>query len=150
MNGGIVEWLGGLPFIGIIIVYGKQSNIEKLFSSNLKFRSGKELEGHITYVLQLVLNHKVDKQAYMLLIGYIEKHKEICVEDDCPLKVPKKNKRLKSDDMEENCAQLIKQIEKMFKLGVKKYPQCTKLRLSHAFFYLERTKDKDKAYRGFT
>ena len=26
----------------------------------------------------------------MLLIGYIEKHKEICTEEDCPLKQTKK------------------------------------------------------------
>jgi len=29
----------------------------------------------------------------MLLIGYIEKHKETCYEDDCPLKLKKTSKR---------------------------------------------------------
>jgi len=30
-----------------------------------------------------------DKNAYMLLSGYIEKHKETCDEVDCPLKIKK-------------------------------------------------------------
>lgn len=39
-NGGLVIWLGGLPFLFIIILFEKKSNISKLFSTNLKFRSG--------------------------------------------------------------------------------------------------------------
>lgn len=74
-NGGLVIWLGGLPFLFIIILFQRKSNIGKLFSSNLKFRNGDELENHITYVLQLIENQKKDKNSYMLLIGYIEKHK---------------------------------------------------------------------------
>lgn len=70
-NGGLVIWLSGLPFIGIIIIFERKSNIDKLFSSNLKFKSGEELDGHLTYVLQLLETKDVDKNSYMLLIGYI-------------------------------------------------------------------------------
>ena len=42
-NGGLVAWIGGLPFIAIIIIFEKKSSIDTLFSSNLKFRSGEEL-----------------------------------------------------------------------------------------------------------
>jgi hypothetical protein len=39
-NGGLVIWLGGLPFLFIIILFERKSNIGKLFASNLKFRNG--------------------------------------------------------------------------------------------------------------
>ena len=39
-KGGLVIWMCGLPFIGISIIFERKSNIDKLFSSNLKFRSG--------------------------------------------------------------------------------------------------------------
>ncbi len=52
--------------------------------------------------------------------------------------------------MEDNMTQLIKQLERMYILGIKKYPISTKLRLSFAFFYLERTKNKKKAYEEFS
>jgi deoxyadenosine/deoxycytidine kinase len=85
----------------------------------------------------------------MLLIGYIEKHKEVCTEEDCPLKVYKKRASAngrQNSDIEESTIQLIKQLERMYISGIKKYPTCTKLRLSFAFFHLERTKNKKKAY----
>lgn len=41
---------------------------------------------------------------------------------------------------------MLKQVERMFKAGVKKFPECTKLRMSFAFFHLEHLKNKEKAY----
>lgn len=38
--------------------------------------------------------------------------------------------------MEDNCIQLLKQLERMYRIGIKKYPKCTKLRLNFAFFHL--------------
>jgi len=70
-QGGLVIWMCGLPFIGISILFERKSNIDKLFSSNLKFRSGEELESHLQYVLQLIHNRDKDKNSYMLLLGYI-------------------------------------------------------------------------------
>lgn len=72
----------------------------------------------------------------MLLIGYIEKHKEVCNEEDCPLKTTKKKKDSDVGEMEENCRLLIKQLDRMYLNGIRKYPRSTKLRLSYAFFHL--------------
>ena len=38
----------------------------------------------------------------------------------------------------------------MYRMGIKKFPDSTKLRLSFAFFHLERTKNKNKAYEEFS
>jgi hypothetical protein len=38
----------------------------------------------------------------------------------------------------------------MFKTGIKKFPECTKLRLSFAFFHLEHMHNKKRAYEEFT
>ena len=91
-EGSIVIWFCGLPFIGMNIGYESKSNIDNLFSSNLKFKSGEELEEHLMYVLKLIHDRKDDENANMLLVGYIEKHIETCVEDDCPIKVKKPKK----------------------------------------------------------
>ena len=42
------------------------------------------------------------------------------------------------------------QVERMFLQGIKKYPECTKLRLSFAFFLMEKVKDNKRAYAQFT
>ena len=88
----MVIWFCGLPFIAISIAYESKSNIDNLFSSNLKYKTGEELESHLNYVLQLINNREKDANANMLLVGYIEKHIETCVEDDCPIKMKKLKK----------------------------------------------------------
>lgn len=70
-EGSMVIWFCGLPFIGMNIAYESKSNIDNLFSSNLKFKSGEELESHLMYVLQLIHDRKKDENANMLLVGYI-------------------------------------------------------------------------------
>ena len=60
-EGGLVIWMCGIPFIGIGIFFEKKSNIDKILTSNLKFRSGEDLEVHISYVLQLMENYENDK-----------------------------------------------------------------------------------------
>ena len=77
-DGALVIWMSGLPFFALIIYFETPSDINTLFVSNLKFKSGEQLEAHVGYVLQLVGSQATDKNSYMLLIGYIEKHKEVC------------------------------------------------------------------------
>ena len=59
-EGSMVIWFCGLPFIGMNIGYENKSNIDNLFSSNLKFKSGEELEEHLMYVLKLIHTKKDD------------------------------------------------------------------------------------------
>lgn len=77
---GLVIWSCGILFIGITIIFERKSNIDTLFSSNLKFKSGEELESHLQYVNHLHHNRNDDKNSYMLLLGYMEKHIELCLE----------------------------------------------------------------------
>jgi hypothetical protein len=74
-NGALIIWVSGLPFFAVIIYFENTSDINTLFASNLKFKTGDQLDAHLSYVLQLVGSQAEDKNSYMLLIGYIEKHK---------------------------------------------------------------------------
>jgi hypothetical protein len=148
-DGALIIWISGLPFFAIIIYFDQTIKEDTLHSNNLKFKTGEELEDHISVVLELICNQKEDKVCGTLLIGYIEKHKELCNELDCPLKTEKK-KKLKIDSMDFMCSQLLKQIDRMYKAGLKKFPDCTKLRLSYAFFYLEQMQNKKKAFEEFS
>lgn len=55
-NGAFIVWISGLPFIGLIIGFERKSDINDLFNSNLRFKSGIEMEKHIRYVLKLIQN----------------------------------------------------------------------------------------------
>ena len=45
---------------------------------------------------------------------------------------------------------MLKQVERMYRSGIKKFPDCTKLRINYAFFQLEHIKSTEKAYEEFT
>ena len=70
-TGGLVAWIGGLPFIAIIIFFGRRNTTESISSSNLKFKSGEQLDEHLRCILMLIQTKEKDKNSYMLLIGYI-------------------------------------------------------------------------------
>ncbi|EAR82220.2 PAS domain S-box protein (macronuclear) [Tetrahymena thermophila SB210] len=149
-NGGLIIWILGLPFIILIMLTKRQSKIKTLIDSQMKFKSGEQVQNHLRYVLTLIQNQKYDKNSYMLLIGYVEKHKETCTEEDCPLKRKKMRRGKQLDiEIEEVIKNLIRELGRLYQNGLRKFPTCTKLRLSYAFFLLERLKKKEDALAQF-
>jgi hypothetical protein len=47
--------------------------------------------------------------------------------------------------MEDNVANLKKEIDRIFLQGLKKFPNCVSLRLNYGFFLMERMKNNYKA-----
>ena len=86
-NGSLIAWIIGLPFIISIILLDKKTKIDNLIMK--QFRNGEEVDDHIKYILYLIdkYNNSNDKNAYILLRGYIIKHMEVCEELECPLKI---------------------------------------------------------------
>lgn len=150
-NGGFVAWLLGVPFIVSIMQLTKKSKIETLIRSQTKFRNGGQIWSHIRYVLQLIENQSKNKNSYVLLVGYIEKHKETCGNDDCPLKVAskKKNRKTQFAEIEEQIKGLILELDKMFVNGLKKFPSSVELRIFYALFLYERRNNQTKALEEF-
>lgn len=113
-SGGLIAWLLGLPFIISIMISTKQSKIDMLLRSQNKFKSGEDINNHIRYVLQLIKNQQSDKNSNMLLMGYIEKHKETCAKlDECQL-LEKNNKKIASNRMEHILDALLIELDKLF------------------------------------
>ncbi|CAD8156622.1 unnamed protein product [Paramecium pentaurelia] len=146
-NGGFIAWIIGLPFIVSIMLMTKKSKIDTLIKVQKKIRSGKEIWAHIRYVLQLIQQQEKDRNSYMLLIGYIEKHKETCKYNDCYFKFSRR--RNTELDMNDMIRGLIQELEKMFKDGIKKFPKSAELKIFYALFIMERKKNKEGAYKQF-
>eukprot|EP00825_Cyclidium_porcatum_P027534 TRINITY_DN29636_c0_g1_i1.p2 TRINITY_DN29636_c0_g1~~TRINITY_DN29636_c0_g1_i1.p2 ORF type:complete len:134 (+),score=26.00 TRINITY_DN29636_c0_g1_i1:124-525(+) len=109
-DGGLIAWIIGLPFIVMIMLTTKKSKIETLVRSQMKFHNGEQIQHHLRYVLELIDSQEHDQNSYMLLIGYAEKHKEICQEEDCFPKKKKKKKKKKTKN--KNKKQKIKKTQK--------------------------------------
>ena len=142
-TGGLIAWLIGLPFIGVIIWSSTKSRSNKLAQGSSRFRTSQDLMDHLRFVLQLIDNYKTDKSAYIFLTGYVEKHKETCGGEHCPLKTTKK--RNGKESMDDIIVGLRLVVENMYENGIKKFKNSAKLRIAYAIFLLERMKKTKKA-----
>lgn len=143
-DGGMIVWMIGLPFIMICGLSLSQDNLNALIKSQIKFKNDDDLLDHLKLILLLVKRQKKDKDSHLLLVGYIQKHQEICLETDCPLKIGN-NKNVSPNDMDDMIARLIKVIERLYISGIKKFKLSIRLRISYAFFLMEKLNLKKKA-----
>jgi len=149
-TGGLIAWFIGLPFIGAIILSSTKSRITSLVQTTSRFKTSQHLMDHLRFVLQLIDIHKTDKNANILLTGYVEKHKDTCDEEDCPLKVKRKKRASVSSEMDEMTLGLILVCDRMYQTGIKKFKNSAKLRINYAMFLLERMKKTKKAEMELT
>lgn len=95
--------------------------------------------------MKLISWQSTNRNAAILLDGYIEIHKQTCNKEDCPLKqkVLKNNRLTKTllnsdESLNEKYALLIQLLYKMYFYGIKKFPNNTSLRIAYAFFLLDK------------
>ena len=148
-KGGLISWLLGniylilgLPFIVVIILSQSNRNLKSLAKNEIKFETASELMDHLRLVQQLIEKYKTDKNSYLLLAGYIEQHKDVCIEEDCPLKISKKKLRKDKSELDmtfdEAIARLNQVIERMYVAGLKEFKTNARLRIAYALFLLDR------------
>ena len=113
-----------------------------LFTSINKFPNGEKAQKQIKYYLELVDKRELDRDSKILLTGYISIYEETCNIHDCALKKYLYN--LENLNMETN-AFLLQHAETLYQNGISKFPNCTSLRISYAFFLLERLNKKQQA-----
>lgn len=135
-------FLLGMPIIAIIIVTLPDNQMVLLFTSLNKFSKGEKIQKQIKYYLELVDRRELDRDSKVLLKGYISIYEETCNIQDCALKKYLYN--LDYLNIETN-AFLLQHAETLFQNGISKFPNCTALRISYAFFLLERLNKKQQA-----
>jgi hypothetical protein len=143
-TGGMIVWMVGLPFV-VVLGLSMSSQAEKPLTNNhLKFKDEDELMDHLRTLELLVKRQSSDDWSEFLLRGYIQRHIEACPEDDCPLRSISEHEQ-KSEDIEKTVARFLKVIERIYLSGLKKFKRSVLLRVSYAFFLMERFGLKKKA-----
>lgn len=150
-SGGAVVWASAIPFIVIFSWGFSRNSLKTLTKNQIKFESAKELIDHTRFVLQLMEYHKKDKQSYLVLVGYMQKHKIVCPQPDCPLKVTTpKIRNLENEEKKEWETKLLQVIDRMYESGINKFRLSVRLRIMYAFFLLEKMNNKKRALEELT
>ena len=140
-------FLLGIPLLILSIStmnFNKQTLI--LTNSN-KLNSGENFDKQIRYFLELVDNRIIDRNSLGILKGYIEIFEESCISRDCALKKYNHNIEVNKID---TTTFLLQHAEFLYKSGISKFPYCISLRISYAYFLMDRMKKKQSANMEFS
>jgi PAS domain S-box-containing protein len=151
-KGTVIAWIIGLPFIAYIMYDSRDHRTNLLVINSNRFKNGLEIQKQARYVYKLMQMEASNKNAKVLLKGYIEVHKKSCNKDDCPLrqKMMKNNRFAKTlmtrdENMNERLALYIQLLYKTYSEGVAKFPKDVSLRISYAFFLFEKMHNRQQA-----
>ena len=132
----------GAPVIIIIITSFSDTELTLLMTSLNKFEKGEKIQKQIRHFLELVDKKDADRDFKTILRGYIFIYEESCTLQDCDLKKYQYN--LETNHIETDSFLLL-HAETLYQNGISKFPNCTSLRISYAFFLLERLNKKQQA-----
>ncbi len=140
-NGGLELFFVGIPIISVIIICLKDVKLALLLTNINKFEKGEMVSKQVRFFLDLVDKKDTERVSKIRLRGYIFLHNEQCCLSECPLE--KYVKELESG--KDIIAYLYQHAQYIFQLGISKFPYCTSLRMSYAFFLIERLNNRVKS-----
>ena len=132
----------GIPiFIILIISNDKMFEGNILFSLN-KINSGIQAIKIIKELLYLIDTKDFIRSSKLMLTSYINQYEERCIESDCPIK--KYLSTLENNKIDAPVF-LVQHCEDVYQNSISKFPLETKLRISYAFFLMDRLNKKKQA-----
>lgn len=159
-KGTVFLWIFGLPIIVVLLVLLSDDSSYVLSCNINQFQKGEDVQKYIRYFLKSVDNKNKDRNSDMLLKGYIYNHEETCDITDCPLSDYINIQRNRNDLSIDNYNNLKKRhslddllylyAQRLFQLGLSKFPNCTGLRIKHALFQWERFSNKNLALQSLS
>ena len=132
----------GIPIIFAYISTLSNKGIELLFTSLNKFESGEKVQKQIRFYLDLVHKKEKARDSHTILRGYINIYEETCTLQECALKKYLYNLTYNNLD---TTLFLLQHAENLYQNGISKFPNCTSLRISYAFFLFERLNKKQQS-----
>lgn len=119
-------------------------------SGNFKqFEKGEDYQNYIRYFLKLF--DEKNKEAEVILKGFIYSHEESCEIIECPLREYRNSISREEYGIDSTKKQatiedyLFMFAEKVFNIGLSKFPYSTSLRIKYGIFQWERLKNKNQA-----
>lgn len=141
-NGALGLLFIGLPIVVLIVVFEKDKVLSGLVESINKNTRGDKTATQIQSLLNIIDQKDTYRNANILLRGYIEKYEETCSLKDCALKKYLSSYKTSNIDA---VVFLLQHCEYMYQAAISKFPNNTSIRISYAFFLLERMNKKQQA-----
>ena len=142
-NGGLMLLVMGIVIILVIIFTKNGIKIDDLINNITKGNNGHKCLMAINIFKELIEKRETDRNSKIVLDGYIQQIEEHCPLKDCSLK-----KYLQSlhESKIDAVVFLLQHCETMYQNAISKFPLCIDIRISYAFFLIEKMNKKNKAF----
>lgn len=145
MQGSFMIYALGLPFMIAIVLTRPDTNVDLLLLSWNKVQNSDLVTRQLQYLITIWSKKDFDKKSSIVLEGYLEIHREVCDQVDCPINnTSKEQSKNQPDDTSE---MVLAFIEFNFQKSIAKFPNNIDLRLAYIFFLEERVQKSQEALK---
>ncbi|KRX02121.1 PAS domain [Pseudocohnilembus persalinus] len=146
----VIIFLFGFPILIIIVFVRVEQNFQLLLMDSNNYDSLPGAIKQLQYLSKLLTLYKTDKQVSILLDGFLDYHRQLCIVDECPskkrlMKNTKLTKQLREEKVPETLITLLAVIQGMFYLALQKFPNSTELRIYYSLYLLDKMRSKQQA-----
>lgn len=146
LEGSFAIFALGLPFVVAIVFTRPDKNVELLLLSWNKVQNSDLITKQLRYLIDLWARKDFDRKSAIILEGYLEIHREICDQTDCPINNVT-NGRTGGESPEEVSELILSFIEYSFQASISKFQNNIDLRLTYISFLEERVQKSHEALK---
>lgn len=149
--GFVYIWLLGIPVICITFLLTLKTILKpksNLFYNVNKLNSPDIVITFVRYVIYLINNKDEKRESNLLIKGFVRNHEDTCIISDCPIKIIKNNINQSYNDFSQYNQMIITQlmlyINRLYILGMTKFPNSINLKIAYSMFMYWNLKHKAK------
>ena len=152
-EGGVYFFITGTVLIIIVMIFNmylpKEDKLIKAVNININHnKKGAEIQKQLYHMIELITTRAKSRENEMILRGAIKTHENVCIFNDCPLKLVK-NSFISQIDVFTKSTQvttiLLNFVNRVYTKGISRFPNCIDLRIDYILFLFVYQKQRLKA-----
>ncbi|KAL4506973.1 hypothetical protein ABPG72_001394 [Tetrahymena utriculariae] len=149
-DGSSIIWIIGIPFVYIIILMRTEQRYDILLINTNQYDILSDPLKQLPYITKLLGRYTKDKHIQIMLDGFLDHHRNTCIQEDCPskrrlAKTTKFSKALRNEKVSEQLIMVFTVIQSMYYFALQKFPNNTKIRIMYALYLVDVMRSSQQA-----
>ncbi|CAK91235.1 unnamed protein product (macronuclear) [Paramecium tetraurelia] len=140
-------WLVTMPMLLVILLQDERSTVNLLKSNMIQELSSQEIIQLSEFLIELCDCFEKDKNKEILVLGFLEVHKQTCLNPQCAIKTSIELAKKFKDNLKYTDKRMILKeiIDQIYQVGLQTYPLNVDLKLHYSYFLLDTLEQGQKA-----
>ncbi|CAD8076307.1 unnamed protein product [Paramecium primaurelia] len=140
-------WIVSMPMLLVILLQDDRQTINLLQANMIQQLSSQEIIQLSEFLIELCECFEKDKNKEILVLGFLEVHKQTCLNPQCAIKTSiELSKKFKDNLKYTDKRMILKEIiDQIYQLGLQTYPLSVELKLHYSYFLLDTLEQGQKA-----